>query len=86
VSFSPDGLRLAAGGYDGSIIIWDLASRQQVARWKPSAFSACVCFLEEEGDLLSATDKWWDIRETRLWRAASLAEIDALEQGKNKER
>ena len=32
--FSPDDSRLVGGGYDGTITMWDMATRQQVAHWK----------------------------------------------------
>src|SRR5262249_5840575 len=34
VAFSHDGTRLAAGGWDGTITLWELPSGRQVASWK----------------------------------------------------
>jgi len=52
VAFSPDGKFLASGGNDGSIIIWDVATRQQIRRLKNHYSSATIYTLA-----FSPTDK-----------------------------
>ena len=83
LAFSSDGSRLAAGGMDGSVTLWDLASLSQVAYWKAHArYATRVCFLDG-GDALMTTGSAntdWDNSETRIWRPPSLAEIDATER------
>ncbi len=79
--FSPDDSRLIGGGYDGTITIWDMATRQQVAHWKAhDRECAWLRFVGPNQDLISAgnlnsLDRYQG--EIRRWRAPSLAEIDA---------
>jgi WD40 repeat protein len=71
-SISPDGRRLAVGGIDGLITIWDLASRQEVATLKADERRAlAVAFLSDGNTLVSA-----GLGELRVWRAASFEEAD----------
>jgi WD40 repeat protein len=79
--FSPDDSRLVGGGYDGTITIWDMATRQQVAHWKAhDRECAWLRFVGPNQDLISAgnlnsLDRYQG--EIRRWRAPSLAEINA---------
>ncbi len=34
VAFSPDGLRIAGGGDNGNVFLWDLQSQQMISRFK----------------------------------------------------
>jgi len=71
-SVSPDGRRLAVGGWDGLITIFDLASRQiLVALEGHEAPVLDVAFLGDGDTLISVSDD-----QVRVWRAPSLAEAD----------
>jgi WD40 repeat protein len=73
-SISPDGRRLAFGASDGIITIVDLASRQEVAALKGHEHQArFVAFLPDRNTLVSA-----GLDQLRVWRAASFAETDSL--------
>jgi WD40 repeat protein len=79
VTFTPDSSRLVAGGGDGTITIWDLTTRQQVAHWKAHE-RGCVWLRFVGGDesLVSLGDckdfeRWQG--DLRLWRAPSLSRI-----------
>jgi WD40 repeat protein len=72
-SISPDGRRFAVGAHDGIITIFDLASRQEVVSFQGHEHQArFVAFLSDDKTLVSA-----GLDQVRVWRAPSLAEIDA---------
>jgi WD40 repeat protein len=69
-SISPDGRRLAVGGGDGMITIWDLASRREVITLKGHARSIEDLFFLGDGNTLVSIG----LDEVRVWRAPSLNE------------
>lgn len=86
VVFSPDDTRLVAGGNDGTITVWDVETRQQVARWKAHD-QACywLRFVASDQGLVSLGDCSELDRfqgEIRLWRAPLLREIELV--GRNR--
>ena len=75
-SISPDGGRLAIGSGDGGIIVWDVASGQElVALQVHERNIAGVCFLPDGNTLVSV-----GIDQLRVWRAPSFEEIARSEK------
>lgn len=72
VALSLDGSRLAAGGADGMITIWDLASMQEVATLSGHTRPLMdMRFLPDGNTLVSVS-----VNDVRVWRAASREEVD----------
>jgi len=75
---STEGRRAAAGADDGTIRIWDLASKQEVAVLRGHAEPVRrLAFLPDGNSLVSVSRD-----SIRLWRASPLAEIDAQDRVK----
>ena len=73
---SIDGRRAAAGADDGTIRIWDLASKQEVAVLRGHAEPVRrLAFLADGNSLVSVSRD-----SIRVWRASSMAEINAQER------
>ena len=69
VAYSPDGTRLASGGADGTVALWDVSSRKLLSRWQShKGESATVCFSPDGSRLASGGD---DLT-VKLWDLASL--------------
>ena len=77
VSFSPDGTRLMAGGDgDEAIKIWDVDSRQELLNLEASTDVFWSSKFSLDGNVLGSLQQDGLLH---LWRAPSLAEIDAAE-------
>jgi WD40 repeat protein len=73
IALSADGRRLAAGGGDGRITIWDVASHQEVTTLEGHEESVRQLAFTPDGDHLVSASK----DRLRVWRAATPAETDA---------
>jgi WD40 repeat protein len=78
VAFSPDNLRLAAGGTDGVIKIWEVPSLREVARIKGHALDIRSVGFSSDGNSITSMSS----DSLRVWRAPSLAEIEAAESNR----
>ena len=67
VAFSPDGKTLASGSFTGTVTLWDVASRLNIATVKGSKPVESVAFSPDGKTLASGswnqTIKLWDVRE-----------------------
>jgi WD40 repeat protein/serine/threonine protein kinase len=82
LALSPDGHRFAAGADDGRITIWDVASHQEVATLAGHQESVMQLTFTPDGDHLVSVSK----DQLRVWRAPTLAQIDAAEKEGGNER
>lgn len=72
VAISTNGRRLCVGAADGLVTIWDLASKQEVATLAGNSRPILgLSFLPDGNTLVSIS-----VDEVRVWRAASLKEVD----------
>lgn len=71
VAFSPDGLRIASGGKDHSIRIWDVATGEPLAHWSTGDLVADILYLPED-DLIASTG---DAGSVIVWNASSGKQI-----------
>lgn len=70
-AFSPSGSHLAVGLSDGTVVVWDVESRQVVMDWHAHNQPVrCVCFCSDDATLLSGspdrTAALWDVRQGKL--------------------
>ena len=78
VAFSPDGKSIAAGSYDGTIQLWNVASHRMVRTFRAhSAAIDDVCFRPDSSTLASASVE----RSVRFWSLESNLEPGELRGG-----
>src|SRR6185369_15184067 len=82
VGFSPDGTRLASGGWDGSLRIWDVASGKVINTSPPQNPAISDVIYSPDGKfVLTATGTWKDWKkagEIKIWDAVTGDEIARL--------
>ena len=75
VAFSPDGQRLASGGFDQTLRIWDSASGKELFALKGHAVAVSSVAFSPDGQRLASGG--FD-RTVRIWDSASGKELFAL--------
>ena len=76
VAFSPDGGILAGGSHDGTVALWDVASRRIITTLEGHTRRVDSVAYSPGGDLLASAS--WE-STVRLWDVASRRELPALE-------
>ena len=85
IAISPDGQRLAGGGADGIVKVWELNNFQEVATLKGHRDSVVALGFSPDGNtLVSLGDGVGAGGQLVIWRAPTLAEIDASEKGRTR--
>jgi len=83
VALAPDGSRLVAGAWDGSVTLWDTSSWSQLAHWQAHPYYALGVGFTADGKALitrGAARREWANWQTHVWYPPSLAEIEATEK------
>jgi hypothetical protein len=75
VAFSPDGMHLAAGGWDGTITWWDLTTRRSLRQWEAHSGPVTAVAMAPDGRAVASAGTG---REIRLWSAAEGKLLKAL--------
>ena len=76
VAFSPDGGILAGGSLDGTVALWDVASRREIATLEGHRRRVDSVAFSPDGDMLASGGRDGTVK---LWDVASRRQIAALE-------
>jgi WD40 repeat protein len=85
MAFSPDDRRLAGGGDDGSVTLWDIANPQPQEVGKLKGHKGQVWYVSflPDGDTLVSFSPGDGMC---VWRTPSFAEIDAVDKANSKDK
>ena len=75
IAFHPDGMRLATGGADNMVHIWDLATRERVASLRGHNWTIRALAFSPDGRLLASGS---GDRTIRLWDVSSASLLSVL--------
>ena len=79
VAVSPDGKLCASGSKDGLVLLWDLVSRLEIARWNAAEVAIQSIDFSQDGSLLwIAADDKNERRSLAAWDVASRCKIVEL--------
>ena len=76
VVFSPDGTRLASGAWDGTVKLWDGATKEEIASLEGHTDRVNSVVFSPDGTRLASAS---DDDTVKLWDVATRAEIASLE-------
>lgn len=69
LSYSPDGNKIAAGGYDGTIGVWNAITGESIKTFRPHTEAVYIILFSPDGNRIATaswdnTMQWWDINTT----------------------
>lgn len=70
LSYSPDGNKIAAGGYDGTIRLWNATTGESIKAFRPHTEAVYIVVFSPDGNRIATaswdnTMQWWDLNTTK---------------------